>query len=105
MRPDFGSIHNQRGIDVGDRITSSRHTFLRLAQKKSRIRPLPLRVGWGEQRTNVRSGNGSEQSVGDGMQQCITIGVASQTMGVRQSYTTNFQGNAGLKFVRVPTVA
>jgi hypothetical protein len=71
-------------------------------QKHDRIRTLPLRIGRREQGSNIGSRNRTEESIGNGMQKNIAIGMAAQTFVVVELHASDQQWNAGLEGVRVP---
>src|SRR6202011_3000087 len=49
--------------------------------------------------------NGAEQSIGDSVQQDVSVGMAAQAPRMWQGQAANLQRNAPLEFVRVPAVA
>src|SRR6202795_2905167 len=101
MRADFWSGEDQRGIQVDEFVASGLDALQRLAQKYGGVGVFPLWVGRREQRSNVGTGDGTEQRVGYCVQQDVTVGMAAETFIVRQSHAADSQRNSGLEFVRV----
>src|SRR5260370_41767062 len=105
MRADLRRRQDQTGIHVGDGISSLTHAFQGLAEKDYRVRILPLRVGWGKQRSDIGCGHGSEQRVSDGVEQDIPIGVSAKSQAMGELDAANFQRNSGTELVGVESVA
>src|SRR4029077_15573726 len=105
MRADFWSGEDQRGIQVHKFVARGLDALERLMQKHGGVGVFPLRVGRRKQRSNVGTGDGAEQRVGDRVQQDVAVGMAAEAFVVRQSYATALERYSGLEFVRVPTVA
>src|ERR1019366_9680897 len=101
MRSDSWSGQDQRGIQVHEFIARGLDALQRLSQKQGGVGVFPLRIGRWKQRSNVGAGDGAEQRVGDRVQQDVAVGMAAETLVVRQSHATDFERNARLEFVRV----
>src|SRR5208282_300966 len=105
VRADFWSGQDQRGIQIHESVARGLDALQRLAQKHGGVGVFPLRIGRRKQRSNVGAGDGAEQRVSDRVQQDVAVGMAAETLVVRQSHAPDFERNAGFEFVRVPTVA
>src|SRR5208282_530459 len=104
MGPASWSGQYQRGIQIHEFVACDLDALQRLLQKQGRIGVFPLRIGGRKQRSNVGSGDGAEQRVGDRVQQNVAVGMAAESFVMRQSHASDFEWNTGLEFVRVPTV-
>src|ERR1700730_7299126 len=105
----FGPVvwggQNQAGIDIGDGVTGLAHALQSFTQEDDRIRALPSRIRRRKQRADIRGGDCPEQSVGDGVQQDIPVGVSAQALVMGKRDPANLQRNPGTKFVGVEDVA
>jgi hypothetical protein len=90
---------------MGDGAAAIAHELAGVFEEDRGGGAFPLRVGGREKCSNVGSGNGTEQSVGEGMQQDVSVGVAAQALVVRQLETADSKRDAGLESVRVPAEA
>ena len=105
MRADSWSGQDQRGIQIHEFVAGALDALQRLAKKQGRVGILPLRIGRRKQRSNVGTGDGSKQRVGDRVQQDVAVGMSTETLIMRQSHAADFERNSGLELVRVPTVS
>src|SRR2546425_5739305 len=105
MWADFGLSKDQRGVHVRDGVAGSAYAVQSLLQKDDRIGAFPLKIRRREKRADVRGGDSAEQSVSGGVQEDVSVRVATQPFVVRQSHPADLERNAGFEFVRVPAVA
>ena len=61
----------------------------------------PARIAGREEAADVAGGHGTQQRVGDGVEQHVAVGVAGQALRVVQRHAADAQGHAGLELVRV----
>jgi len=105
VRTDLRSRQDQARIEVGDRVSGVVHSLQRLPQKDHGVGAFPLRVRGRKQRSNVWRRNGSEQRVGNGVKQDVSIGVTAESMVVLESNAPDLQWNARAEFVGVKAVS
>lgn len=105
VRADLWRRQNQRRIEIDQRVARGRNALQSLAQKHGRVRPFPLWVTGRKERTDVGPGDCAEQSVGDGVQQHVSIGVAAKAFIVRKFDATDDERNSGRELVRVVALA
>ena len=55
--------------------------------------------------TDIAEPTGAEQGIRNGMTEHISVGMSAQSVRMRQSDATDFEGNAWFEFVRIPAVA
>ena len=105
MGTDFGSEKDEGGIQVDDCVTCGFYAGEGFLKKDGGVGILPLRVGGWKERADVGAGDGSEERVGDGVEENVAVGMASETVSVGQGDAADSERDGGLEFVGVPTVA
>ena len=94
MRADLGSSQNQTGIDICDSISAALCSFERFSKKNYGIGVLPLRIRRRKKCADIWRGHGSKQSVGDRMEEDVSVRVAAESFVVRETDSADLQGNA-----------
>src|ERR1700693_6570155 len=102
MRADFWSGEDQRGIQVHEFVARGLDTLQRRKQKHGGVGVFPLRVGRRKQRSNVGTGDGAEQRVGNRVQQDVAVGMAAEAFVVRQGNAADFYGGSGVELWGAP---
>ncbi len=105
VRADLWFSQDQRAVDIADLVAGFVDQSQRFFHEEHRIGALPLGIARRKVGSDVTGGDGTEQSVGQGMQQDIAIGVAGEAAGVRQRDAPDLQRDAGPELVRVPAEA
>src|ERR1700686_4130709 len=100
MRTDLRRGENQRGIDIHNFVAGYRNPAESIGKKNRRVCSLPACVRRGKKSSDVRGSDCSEQRVGYGVEQNITIGVPTQSPFVRNFHSSNFEWNATFEFMR-----
>ena len=77
VRSDLRSGEDEAGVEVSDGVAGIVHASQGFAQEDDRIRAFPSGVRRREKRADVGRGHGTEQRVGDGVQQDVAVGVAA----------------------------
>ena len=99
---DFWGMHDEDAIDVDDLEADQGDFFEGGAEEDGGVGAFPLGIGWREEGADVTGGDGSEQGVGDGMEEKIAVRVAGEALGVVEREAANAQQDAGFECMRVP---
>jgi len=104
-RDDLGAVHDEDAVDVDDLEADEGDFFERGFEENGGVGALPLGVGGGEEGADVSGGYGSEEGVGDGVEEEIAVGVAGEALGMVDAQTTDDEGYAFLEGVGVEAEA
>src|SRR5207237_6563422 len=99
VRADLWAGKNQRGIHICNFVTSDSYAPQSFREEQGGVCSLPARVSRREQCADIRRIQGPQQSVSDGVQQDIAIGVSAEAFGMRDFHAANFQRYTALEFM------
>lgn len=105
VRADLGRGQDQRGIEIDEGVAFGGDALEGFFKKDGGVGAFPLRVGGREERADVWGGNGSEEGVGDGVEEDVSVGVASEAAFVGELDASDDERDAALEFVRVVALA
>ena len=105
MRPDLGSLCQERDIDIHDPTAALSHPAGGIRKEQVRRRTFPLRIGWREMLADIAVANGAEQRVCQRMQADIGIRMALEPVRVRDLYAAEPNARSLSKAVHIEACA
>ena len=86
---DLGLIQDQRGIDIGDRVTRPADLLQRFLYKDGGISTLPFGVGGWKVSADVARSHRPQQRVRQSVQQDVTIGMSGESLVMRNIHAAD----------------
>lgn len=94
-----GLGQDERGIYVSDDVSGLGDALHGFRDEQRRVCTFPFGIGGRKESANITGGNGTEQRIGQGVQQHVAIGMPAQSFRMGEHDATNLQGDPALKLV------
>src|SRR3972149_724085 len=104
MRRDARSLGDEGAVDIRDFPAAFINGFFDFAQQLAAVDVLVLRVGVGEMPADIAKPGGTEAGVTDGMDQYVGVGMAVQSLAVRDFHAAENQIAPGDQRMHVVTM-
>ena len=98
---DFGGSEDEGDVDVDDAIAGVLELLGGEVEEDGGVGVFPAGVARGEEAADVAGGYSAEESVGDGVEEDIAVGVSGQAFRVVEGHAADAQRYSGLEFVGV----